>query len=185
MTGETRHGRIDPLQPGAVFLFLARLDSGRHHEAGNWSWPTGNDVPPFLAVEKRLALRQKGARPSRFGTARYGGASLPISQTSDFRPPRCQPGVQAWQGRKEAPGLKQINTAMARFPVISAIEELPPIAGIQEDWVVFRGAVNSAVVRVRGAQALSRRGRQSLERIPGVETFSGAFPGWFGTRAAG
>lgn len=97
---------------------------------------------------------------------------------------RVKPGMEqehrAWQ--------KRINAEAARFPGFLGNEVFPPIPGMQEEWVV--------VVRFDSAEHLQgwlvsdvrKRLLDEAARLwdeSRVESFSGAFPGWFGAGATG
>jgi antibiotic biosynthesis monooxygenase (ABM) superfamily enzyme len=124
---------------------------------------------PFFASDARQHVVAEHGAPA--------GASGMVVST------RVKPGQErdykAWQNR--------IDAEAARFPGFLGNEIFPPIAGVQDEWVV--------VVRFDSAQHLQgwlssgvrKRLVDEAARLwdkARVESFSGAFPGWFGAGSA-
>lgn len=140
----------------------------------------------WLGSAARRTLLQQGQ--SLFtGDARQhvvADRSAPTRASGMVVSTRVKPGQEreyrTWQSR--------IDAEAARFPGFLGNEVFPPIAGMQEDWVVvvrFDSAEHlqgwlSSDVRKRLVDEAARLWDEAR-----VESFSGAFPGWFGASAAG
>jgi antibiotic biosynthesis monooxygenase (ABM) superfamily enzyme len=92
---------------------------------------------------------------------------------------RVKPGMEhehaAWQ--------KRIDAASAQFPGFLGNEVFPPIPGIQDDWVVIVRFDSPEHLHNWVMSDVRKRLLDEAQRFwdeSRVESFSGAFPGWFG-----
>jgi len=165
---------VVPPVPGVQedYVVVFRFDSFPHLEAWLGSEARRDLLTQghvlFVGDSRQHVVADRGA-PTR-------GSGMVVST-------RVKPGrereYQAWQSR--------IDAEAARFPGFVGNEVFPPIAGMQDDWVV--------VVRFDSAEHLQgwlvSDTRKRLNDEAGrlwdearVESFSGAFPGWFGAGEA-
>lgn len=166
---------VVPPVPGIQddFVVVYRFDTAEHLNA-------------WLRSEVRRSLLARGETLFA-GEARQhiiAGVRPPETIAGMVVSTRVKPGreqeYRAWQDR--------IDAEAARFPGFLGNELFAPVPGVQEDWVV--------AVRFDTAEHLqdwlqSEARRRLLDQAADlwqearVESFSGGFPAWFGTGAAG
>ena len=154
------------------YVVIFRFDSIPHLDA----W-LGSDTRRALLAQSHSLFASDARQHVVAERGAPAGASGMVVST------RVKPGQEqeykAWQNR--------IDAEAARFPGFLGNEIFPPIAGVQEEWVV--------VIRFDSAQHLQgwlssdvrRRLLDEAARLwdeARVESFSGAFPGWFGAGSA-
>lgn len=149
------------------YVVIFRFDSIAHLDG----WLRSDARREGLAQGK--ALLEGEARQHLVADQHAGGPASGMVVSTRVKPGR-EREYRRWQDR--------IDTEAARFPGFLGNEVFPPIPGVQEEWV--------AVIRFDTAAhlqswLLSDTRRHLLEAAPRlwdearVESFSGAFPGWF------
>ena len=152
------------------YVVIYRFNSSQH-------------LDDWLNSEVRRAFLTQGQSLFDGEVRRHIIASRPTPLSGLVVSTRVKPG----KDEEHCAWLKRINTAMARFPGHLGNEVLPPIAGIQEDWVVvvrFNSAEHLKAWFVSDVRKRFLEEAANLWETSRVEKFSGAFPGWFGTHAA-
>lgn len=163
---------VPGIQDAHVVIF--RFDSFAHLDA-------------WLSSDTRQGLLERGRDLFAEEPRRYVVAEPPAGKGSAMVvSTRVKPGrdgdYRAWQD--------SINAEAARYPGYLGSEVIPPVAGLQEEWVTLLRF--DSPEHLRGWLASDVRARlvdeaSGLWDETRVEGFSGSFPGWFatGSRNAG
>jgi hypothetical protein len=94
--------------------------------------------------------------------------------------PGREPEYRAWQDR--------INAETARFPGFLDNEVFPPVPGLQDEWVVLVRFDTPDHLRSWLSSDVRKRLLDEAARLwdeADLESFSGAFPAWFGAGSIG
>lgn len=161
---------VIPPVPGVqdAHVVIYRFDSFAHLDA-------------WLGSETRRALIARGHDLFAEEPRRYVVAEPPAGQGSAMVvSTRVKPGrdgeYRAWQD--------SINAEAARYPGYLGSEVIPPVAGLQEEWVTLLRFDSPEHLRdwlssdVRARLVDEASGLWDETRVEG---FSGSFPGWFAT----
>jgi len=161
---------VPPFQEDFVILF--RFDTAAHLDA----WMRSDVRKTLLA--QGTPLFASDARQHTVARARSGSHAAGMVITTRVKAGK-EKEFREWEDR--------INTAASRFPGFEGVEVFPPVAGVQDEWVVVVRFDSPEHLEQWRLSDVRRRMVDEASRLweeATVEKINSGFPGWFASDTA-
>ena len=161
---------VPPFQEDFVILF--RFDTAAHLDA----WMRSDVRKTLLA--QGAPLFASDARQHTVARARSGSHGAGIVITTRVKAGK-EKEFREWEDR--------INAAASRFPGFEGVEVFPPVAGVQDEWIVVVRFDSPEHLEQWRVSDVRRRMVDEASRLweeSTIEKINSGFPGWFASDTA-